>query len=146
MTRRVYTLGYDGRPWDEFVKILKTHMINKVIDVRRFPTSKFYIYKKELLSRLLNLYSIEYYWLGEYLGGFRGGYLEYMRTKNYWRGIDELLKIIKCDNNYSVIICRERIPWRCHRRFISSTLLQLGYEVIHIIDYGIYAVHKKIYK
>jgi hypothetical protein len=33
-------------------------------------------------------------------------------------------------------ICAERLPWRCHRRFIARELEKRGWQVIHIIDKG----------
>jgi len=36
----------------------------------------------------------------------------------------------------AAIVCAERFPWRCHRRFISLELEKQGWQVIHIIDQG----------
>ena len=40
----------------------------------------------------------------------------------------------------SVIMCAERFPWRCHRRFVSIELQRRGWDIVHIID------EKKIWK
>jgi uncharacterized protein (DUF488 family) len=42
------------------------------------------------------------------------------------------LSEVKC----SVIICAERFPWKCHRRWIARELSKGGWKVIHIIDKG----------
>ena len=39
-------------------------------------------------------------------------------------------------NQNAVIICAERFPWKCHRRWISRELHRLGWQVEHIIDKG----------
>ena len=36
----------------------------------------------------------------------------------------------------AVIICAERFPWKCHRRWISRELHRRGWQVEHIIDKG----------
>ncbi len=36
----------------------------------------------------------------------------------------------------AVIICAERFPWKCHRRWISRELHMRGWQVEHIIDKG----------
>ncbi len=145
-SKRVYTIGYDARQFDEFIKLLKYYLCFVIVDVRRFPKSRFEIYSKKILSIALNDYGIDYVWLGEYLGGYRGGYQEYMKSQEYQLGIKRLSMIID-DMSYGhvCLMCMERIPWRCHRRFISSTLIQLGYEVYHIIDAGNIVKHTRIY-
>lgn len=137
LKQKVYTIGYDARDWDDFIKIILTNNIRVIVDVRRFPQSKFVRYSKMVLEKILPMYNVSYYWLGKLLGGFRGNYIKYMRTKEYQRGIELLQEIIRSiTNGYVALMCRERIPWRCHRRFIASTLLEKGFEVYHIIDYG----------
>ena len=49
----VYTLGTSNRGIDEFISILKAYGIELVVDVRRFPTSKFEHFKKENIERRL---------------------------------------------------------------------------------------------
>ncbi|HDN74204.1 MAG TPA: DUF488 family protein, partial [Archaeoglobus sp.] len=41
----VYTMGYGGREFDEFVELLRFYGVEVVVDVRRFPTSKREEYK-----------------------------------------------------------------------------------------------------
>jgi len=36
----------------------------------------------------------------------------------------------------SVIVCAERFPWKCHRRWIARELHRRGWQVEHIIDKG----------
>jgi len=83
-------------------------------------------------------------WLGEELGGYReGGYLSYMRTEEFLRGLEKLMRIIELvRRGYVAIMCMERFWFRCHRRFIANALAERGYEVIHIIDVGKEVKHK----
>lgn len=143
--RKVYTIGYDARELDYFIRILQYYKITVVVDVRRFPRSRFYKYNREFLEKELPQHGIDYYWLGESLGGFRGNYVEYMKTQDFINGFNMLCRIIDeylQREGFSVIMCREKIPWRCHRRFISSLLYDSGYKVYHIIDKGDVREHK----
>jgi len=130
---KIYTLGTSNRSQDDFLKILNHYQIKTVIDVRHFPTSKLFPhFKKENLKKFLKENKIEYYYI-EKLGGYRkGGYEEYTKTKEFEEGLGELIKISKLHN--LVIICAEKLPWKCHRAFISRELEERGIGVIHIIE------------
>jgi len=79
---------------------------------------------------------ISYIWLGKELGGFRsGGYVRYMNTEEYAKGIEKLKRIINSSKHHIAIMCSEKLWFKCHRRFISDTLVKQGYTVIHIIDF-----------
>jgi uncharacterized protein (DUF488 family) len=83
----------------------------------------------------------EYFWLGELLGGFRkGGYEAYTETEEFRKGIENLIQIMK--QGTIAVMCAEIVWFRCHRRYISKKLVQLGYEVVHIIDEKRTYVHK----
>ncbi|MBI5188404.1 MAG: DUF488 domain-containing protein [Nitrospirae bacterium] len=134
-TKKIYTLGTDRRNEEDFVEILFAYQIKSLIDVRRFPKSKVPIFTRENLAPLLNQEGIGYYFLGAELGGFRkGGYIEYTLTDDFKRGIAMLESIALAKT--SVIICAERFPWKCHRRWIARELHKRGWEVEHIIDKG----------
>jgi len=131
--RRIFTIGHSNRSADEFVKLLKEFGIRAVIDVRRFPTSKHEHFKRERLQEILCEHGIKYFYLGDKLGGFRsGGYRSFMKTEEFLSGLEELERIAK--KEVAAIMCAERFPWRCHRRFISMALEERGWEVLHIID------------
>ncbi|MEW6068778.1 MAG: DUF488 domain-containing protein [Nitrospirota bacterium] len=131
----IYTLGTDRRSEEDFVEILHFYDIQALIDVRTFPRSKIQIFKREKLEPLLVRENIEYHFLGLELGGFRkGGYIAYTTTDNFKKGTD-LLETIAI-NKTSVIICAERFPWKCHRRWIARELHKRGWKVEHIIDKG----------
>jgi len=132
-SKKVYTLGTSNRTQDEFIELLKLYNIKAVIDVRRFPTSKWEHFKKENLQKFLKEKNIRYFYLGRELGGYRkGGYEEYTRSELFKKGIENLEKIsIKAN---SALVCAEKLPWRCHRRFIGEKLKEKGWRVVHIIE------------
>lgn len=134
--KRVYTIGHSNRSLEEFIKILKFHKINVLVDVRRFPTSRIAPhFKRENLENKLPTHNIKYIWLGDLLGGYRsGGYKEYMDSEEFNRGLKKLIEIITNSKGYVALMCSERLWFKCHRRFIANKLVEKGFEVIHIID------------
>ncbi|MEO0254014.1 MAG: DUF488 domain-containing protein [candidate division WOR-3 bacterium] len=133
MVKEIFTIGHSNRKIDEFIDILLFYKIKNLVDIRRFPSSKkFFWFNKENLEKELKKHNISYFWLGEELGGFRGeGYENYMNTQNYKSGIEKLIDISK---ERSCIMCAEKLFFRCHRKFLSKTLKELNYKVIHILD------------
>jgi uncharacterized protein (DUF488 family) len=133
--KKIYTLGTDRRSEEDFIEILLAYTIQSLIDVRSFPRSRIPIFNKENLESLLRQEGIDYHYLGKELGGFRkGGYISYIITDEFRRGI-ELLESI-AEQKTSVIVCAERFPWKCHRRWIARELQKRGWIVEHIIDKG----------
>ena len=133
--RKIYTLGTDRRSEEDFTEILFAYSIQSLIDVRSFPRSKIPIFSRENLEDLLKREGIEYHFLGKELGGFRkGGYTSYIISDEFNKGIDliESIALYKM----SVIICAEKLPWKCHRKWISRELHKRDWEVDHIIDKG----------
>lgn len=133
MGDKIYTLGTSNRSIDEFLEILKEYQIKAVVDVRRWPTSKWFEhFKKENLEKILEENNIEYLHF-EKLGGFReGGYQAYLKTEDFKEALKELIKIAK--NKNTLIICAEKLPWKCHRAYIARELESKKFETLHIIE------------
>lgn len=132
-SKLVYTLGTSTRSPGEFIELLTSHGVAVVVDVRRFPSSRFEHFSREWLARLLREAGIDYIYMGEELGGYRrGGYQTFTTTPEFREGVKELAKV--AEERRVAIVCAERFPWRCHRRFISTELEKQGWQVNHIID------------
>ncbi len=131
----IYSIGTSSRGPEEFLKVLKAYGIERVVDVRRFPTSRYEHFKRENLKDLLESEGIEYIYMGRELGGYRrGGYEAYMEREEFKEAIG-LLETLGREKT-TAFLCSERLPWRCHRRFIGMALARRGWEVIHIIEEG----------
>ena len=129
----IHTIGSSNRQIDEFLDILKVYGIERLADVRRFPTSKFDHFKRQNLTDILDRNGIKYYYFGKELGGYRkNGYDAHTQTEDFQRGRDELEKISK--KNFTVIMCAEKLPWKCHRKNIGDHLRMREWRVVHIID------------
>jgi uncharacterized protein (DUF488 family) len=131
--RVIYTIGTSNRTIEQFISLCKQFKLQAVVDVRRFPVSKFNHFKKDKLAATLRKGGIRYFYLGNLLGGFRkGGYGEFTRTPEFTEGIEELKKIAL--EFVTAFLCAEKFPWKCHRKFIALELVRKGWRVIHILD------------
>ncbi|MBC7187767.1 MAG: DUF488 family protein, partial [Calditrichaeota bacterium] len=130
----VYTVGHSSLSLEEFLARLRAHGIRRLVDVRRFPTSRaFPHFDREALAATLSAAGIDYRWLGEGLGGFRsGGYQGYVQTPEFGAALAELKTL--ADGLPTAVMCSEALFFRCHRRFIAEELVRQGWRVVHIID------------
>ena len=133
MNKIIYTLGTSNRSAEEFIGLLRTCRLEMVADVRSFPASRFPQFRQEVLAQSLGEAGIGYAHMGKELGGHRpGGFEAYTQTYAYLQGIDRLERLAsRCR---CVILCAERPPERCHRRFIARSLEERGWQVVHIIE------------
>lgn len=139
----IYTIGHSNHTLEEFLKLLETHAIDCVVDVRSKPYSRFrpHFNKKSLLLSL-EQQKIEYIFLGDKLGGrptnpvfYENNSIKYDRlAKN-----DDFLKGLKIVLDRTkqckvVLLCAEKEPLNCHRAILISRQLTIrGVEVEHIL-------------
>jgi len=141
-----YTIGYQERNLDEFIKRLQDFGINILVDVREIPFSRKKGFSKTPLSSSLKESSIEYVHLkelgspktlrekvrldGDYEDFFKK-YLAYVRSQ--MTTIEKLHGIIS--KKLCCIMCYERLPENCHRRIIAEKVKEVdgnGLMVQHI--------------
>jgi len=128
----VWTIGHSNRSVERFLELLEEHKIRTLVDIRSFPTSNF---KREEMERWLPEHGVEYVWLGKELGGYRrGGYQAHMKTRLFREGVKKLLELAK--QGRACIMCMEKNPKYCHRRFVSAHLERKGVEMGHILEKG----------
>jgi uncharacterized protein (DUF488 family) len=133
--KTIYTVGTSNRMLVDFGNLLRYYGVQILVDVRRFPTSRFRHFQKEHLESFCYQQKIAYHWLGELLGGFRSGnYDLYCETDDFKEGLKQLEHLALLDT--TGLCCAERFPWKCHRRFIANQLEKQGWNVVHIIDKG----------
>jgi len=116
----------------EFLHVLRAYQIELVLDIRRFPTSRYRHFTREQLRDCLEQHGIVYQHVGR-LGGFRkGGYRAYMETREFERGLTYVEELAA--SKRVVLMCAELHVLRCHRRFIADALKERGHTVLHIVD------------
>ncbi len=147
----IYTIGHGDRSWEEFLALLLEPRIRCLVDVRRFPGSRRHPhFSRENLEQALPTAGIRYRWEGERLGGRRKArrdsphtalrtegfkaYADHMETEIFRRGVESLLAL--ANKAPTAVMCAERLPWHCHRFFLSDFLLLTDARVIHIIEAG----------
>lgn len=129
---KLWTIGTSKRSIEEFLSLLEAYQIEVIVDVRRFPTSKFKRFQQENLEASLNHRGMDYHHVVE-LGGYRkGGYKKYMETEDFDTGLRYVEQLASA--NRVAIMCAELLFSQCHRRFIADALHLRGHVVIHIID------------
>ncbi len=128
--KKIYTIGYEGRSLEEFLKLLSEKSINHLVDVRTSPYSRRSEFNKENLKKTLFNKSILYKHM-EVMGGLgEEDYHEVMDKEEWEERYGELKDL--ASTGPTVIMCLEKDPMRCHRRHIAEKMKQEGWEVIHL--------------
>ncbi len=148
----LFTIGHSNHPEERFLALLGGLGIDRLVDIRRFPSSRKYPhFNRDHLRRSLAAKQIRYEWIEE-LGGRRKAvtkgtspnqglrnesfrnYADYMLTPQFRQGIDKLLA--DSAERTTAIMCAEGLWWQCHRRLVSDYLVANGCRVEHIFPNG----------
>jgi len=145
----LYTIGHSTRPLDEFLKILRAHSIQVLIDIRAFPVSRrMPHFNRESLEESLAKENIQYVWMKE-LGGRRKklrddspnvalrndsfrNYADYMLTPGFKQAAQRVSAL--ATPTRAAIMCAEKVFFHCHRMLVSDYFALHGAEVLHIQD------------
>jgi uncharacterized protein (DUF488 family) len=154
---RLYTIGHSNRDIERFTALLAEFGIERLVDIRRFPSSrKWPHFNQQPLREHLEKVGIAYCW-AESLGGRRKGrdkdspntglrsagfrnYADYTATEEFRQAANDLIE--QASRNTTAVMCAEKLFWKCHRRILSDYLLARGVNVIHIIEPARSQAHK----
>lgn len=142
----IFTIGHSTRPIDGFIRLLKAHHVQRVVDVRTIPRSRHNPqFNRDRLSPALHSARIRYRHMPG-LGGLRRarpdsantgwrntsfrGYADYMQTPEFEDSLARCIALAKQER--VVLMCAEAVPWRCHRSLIADALLARGIETREI--------------
>jgi uncharacterized protein (DUF488 family) len=142
----IMTIGHSTRSAEEFIRLLKAHDVQRLVDVRTVPRSRHNPqFNRDQLSASLHSARLHYTYMPG-LGGFRHarldslntgwqnasfrGFADYMQTPEFKDSLDALVELAKRER--IAIMCAEAVPWRCHRSLIADALLARGLEVREI--------------
>jgi len=143
----ILTIGHSTRTLEDFLGILRTHTVTRLVDIRTIPRSRRNPqFNQDSLSESLKQSAIDHV-LMKQLGGLRHpkadslntgwrnssfrGFADYMQTEAFSKGIDQLIGLAQ--TSQAVIMCAEVLPWRCHRWLIADALTIRGIPVEHIM-------------
>jgi uncharacterized protein (DUF488 family) len=152
----IFTIGHSTRPLDEFIGLLRSHGVERVIDIRTIPRSRHNPqFNGETLGPALRAARIGYVQLKK-LGGLRHaktdsknlgwhnasfrGFADYMQTPEFEEGLDRAIRL--AEDKPSALMCAEAVPWRCHRSMVADALTVRDFPVEHIVSASKPNVHK----
>ena len=142
----IYTLGHSTHTRESFLKLLTTHGIQVVADVRSRPYSRYNPqFNRDALKGLLQEAGIRYLFLGRELGGKPQDpdrpladelVWEHLRSRPQFReGLKQLLEEAQIAR--LCVLCAEADPARCHRgQLLAPALEDQGASVQHILADG----------
>ena len=150
MTRPIFTIGHSNRSLDDFVALLRESRIERLVDVRTIPRSRFNPqFNTDTLPGELAVFDISYEHVAA-LGGRRRkspdvprdvnafwthesfhNYADYALSDEFRAGLSELIAL--AGERRCAMMCAEAVWWRCHRRIVADYLLQRGHEVFHLM-------------
>jgi uncharacterized protein (DUF488 family) len=142
----VFTIGHSTRTIESFIRLLKAHGVQRVIDVRTMTRSRHNPqFNRDQLSPALHRARIHYRHMPG-LGGLRRarrhstnmawqnasfrGYADYMQTPAFKRNLNRCIELAKLER--VVLMCAEAVPWRCHRSLIADALVARGIAAAEI--------------
>ena len=126
----LYTIGYSGKSEAEFYEILRTHKVSRIIDVRRFKTSKYVPFANgENLSRKCK----DKYVAIPDVAPEKSLLLQWQNGDIAWsyyeRTYLEFLQLISAQNFFTeeildnaCLLCMEASPSQCHRKLLAQYL------------------------
>ena len=144
----VLTIGHSTRTLEAFIVLLQAHGATRVVDVRTVPRSRHNPqFNSTSLPGALKKAGLHYVHLPG-LGGLRHtrrdsinvgwrnasfrGYADYMQTPEFEDSLAEFIQL--ANEEHSVLMCAEAVPWRCHRSLIADALLVRGIRTEDIIS------------
>jgi uncharacterized protein (DUF488 family) len=144
----IFTIGHSTRPLDEFIELLRSHGVERVIDIRTIPRSRHNPqFSGETLAPALRAARIGYVQLKK-LGGLRHakadsknlgwrnasfrGFADYMQTPEFEEGLNRAIRL--AEDKPSTLMCAEAVPWRCHRSMVADALTVRSFDVEHILS------------
>ncbi|MGB3876763.1 MAG: DUF488 domain-containing protein [Shinella zoogloeoides] len=153
MTLPFFTIGHSNRSLAEFITLLRSARIERVVDIRKMPMSRANPqFNHDELSAALAEVQIGYEHVAA-LGGLRGrrpalpleinglwqnrsfhNYADYALSDAFRQGLEHLRA--EGHRKRCAMMCAEAVWWRCHRRIVSDYLIAQGETVFHIMGEG----------
>lgn len=144
---QLWTIGHSTKRIEDFLELLRSHRIHRLVDVRTIPRSRHNPqYDTEELAAHLKKVKLTYLHMPQ-LGGLRKakkdsvnigwknasfrGYADYMQSEQFQRALEQLMA--ESRERPTAVMCAEAVPWRCHRSLIADALLIRGWAVRHIM-------------
>jgi uncharacterized protein (DUF488 family) len=130
--RSLYSIGHSNHEWGTFVALLVRHGIERLVDVRSQPVSRYTPYfSYPDIGKNLATNGIEYTFLGQELGGRPDGgefyddeghvlYDRWAASPLFQSGLQQLAQLAAAP---TAMMCSEEDPCICHRRLLIARVL-----------------------
>lgn len=144
----IFTIGYEGRDFEEYAAVVVAHDVRMVIDVRKNPISRKFGFSKNRMRGLLRSEGIEYLHIPRL--GIESARRKGLKNRSDyeelldWYGqevlpleLESLQVIADSARTYErvALTCFEADPKMCHRLLVSesvSELLAIGKSPVHL--------------
>jgi uncharacterized protein (DUF488 family) len=153
---RVFTIGHSTHPIGEFIELLLSNGVQRLVDIRTIPKSRHNPqFNTDALAKSLHDAGIDYVHM-KALGGLRKalrdsrnmgwrnasfrGYADYMQTPEFEAGLARAIEL--ATEEPTAFMCAEAVPWRCHRSLVADALVARGIEAMEIVDSSSPKPHK----
>ncbi|MGX1103769.1 MULTISPECIES: DUF488 domain-containing protein [Bradyrhizobium] len=148
-----FTIGHSTRSLEDFIALLGTVAIERIVDIRTVPRSRTNPqFNMDALPKPLKAAGISYEHLAD-LGGLRGkarsvppsvngfwsnesfhNYADYALSPQFHAALQHLRD--EGRRQRCAMMCSEAVWWRCHRRIVADYLIASGETVVHIMGEG----------
>lgn len=141
----MYTIGYSGFSFENFLHTIKANKISVIIDVRSSPHSSYFSdYNKEILENTLKANGIYYKNYTKEFGARQpertfystAGYLDFevfSKSEIFLSGLDKLKKGMQQDYKFA-LMCAEKAPIDCHRTIlVARAFHDAQFKVTHLL-------------
>ena len=115
----LYTLGHSNHDIETFMRLLRQHGVDVLVDVRAVPYSRRHPqFRKRELEAACREAGIEYRWRGEQLGGIKRdsvcrSFDEAAGRPGFIEALGELVTLARAQ--VPAVMCAEKEPMACHR-------------------------------
>lgn len=142
----ILTIGHSTQPVEEFVRLLQSHDVTALADVRSSPFSRHNPqFNRDALRATLKQVGVKYVFLGKELGarcedeycyvGNKVNYARLAQTELFQKGIQRVIEGAALHR--IALMCAERDPLDCHRTIlVSRELVARDAHVAHILSDG----------
>ena len=140
----IYTIGYEGIDIAGFLRLLREHHIETIVDIRELPLSRKPGFSKKVLATTLNLSGLDYthmpalgcpkairsrYRFDGNWTRYKIGFLKYLATQH--EAIADLTSLAAASN--CALLCFEADFNFCHRSMVADAVKRRGrIRVSHI--------------
>lgn len=143
MSRRVWTIGYEGHSPESFALRLRAAKVERLVDIRELPLSRKPGFSKSALALGLAAAGIEYshmralgtprdvrhaYKASDDHAAFRKAYLAHVKDQR--AAVEDLERVAARER--CALMCVERDAAACHRTILGALLATRGWEVVEL--------------